>query len=144
MGLNDEETAEFDSPVTIAALDEALTALGHRLDRVGNLQALVVRLAAGDRWDMVFNIAEGRRGYGREAQVPALLDAYAIPYTFCDPLLATVSLHKGYAKVYETNPASRRVLEKAGFTRIVDIPEGMLGSSAGPGWLARDLPVVTR
>lgn len=35
-------------------------------------------------------------------------------------------------------------LEKAGFTRIVDIPEGMLGSSAGPGWLARDLPVVTR
>jgi hypothetical protein len=33
-------------------------------------------------------------------------------------------------------------LAEAGFTGIVDVPEGMLGSSAGPGWLARDLPVV--
>lgn len=33
-------------------------------------------------------------------------------------------------------------LAEAGFTRIVDIPEGMLGSSAGPGWLERGLPVV--
>ncbi|KIT15800.1 rhodanese-like domain-containing protein [Jannaschia aquimarina] len=32
-------------------------------------------------------------------------------------------------------------LTQAGFTRIIDVPEGMLGSSAGPGWLARDLPV---
>lgn len=30
----------------------------------------------------------------------------------------------------------------AGFTNIIDVPEGMLGSSAGPGWLARGLPVV--
>ena len=33
-------------------------------------------------------------------------------------------------------------LAEAGFTRIVDVPEGMLGSSAGPGWLERGLPVV--
>ncbi|MEM9798165.1 MAG: rhodanese-like domain-containing protein [Pseudomonadota bacterium] len=32
-------------------------------------------------------------------------------------------------------------LEAAGFTRIIDVPEGMLGSSTGPGWLARGLPV---
>ena len=32
-------------------------------------------------------------------------------------------------------------LTAAGFTDIIDIPEGMLGSSAGPGWLARGLPV---
>jgi rhodanese-related sulfurtransferase len=30
----------------------------------------------------------------------------------------------------------------AGFTNIIDVPEGMLGSAAGPGWLARGLPVV--
>ena len=34
-------------------------------------------------------------------------------------------------------------LTKAGFTRIIDVPEGMLGSGAGPGWLKRGLPVVT-
>lgn len=33
-------------------------------------------------------------------------------------------------------------LEKAGFTRIIDVPEGMTGSRAGPGWVARNLPVV--
>lgn len=33
-------------------------------------------------------------------------------------------------------------LRQAGFDRIIDVPEGMLGSAAGPGWIARDLPVV--
>lgn len=33
-------------------------------------------------------------------------------------------------------------LKNAGFTRIIDVPEGMLGSGAGPGWLAAGLPVV--
>ncbi len=34
-----------------------------------------------------------------------------------------------------------RRLTEAGFTRIIDVPEGMLGSSAGPGWIARGLPI---
>jgi len=55
-------------------------------------------LSAGERWDLVFNIAEGLRGYGREAQVPALLDAYEIPYTFSDPLILSLTLHKGMVK----------------------------------------------
>lgn len=33
-------------------------------------------------------------------------------------------------------------LTEAGFTNIIDVPEGMLGSSAGPGWLKRGLPIV--
>ena len=33
-------------------------------------------------------------------------------------------------------------LQEAGFSRIIDVTEGMLGSAAGPGWLARGLPVV--
>ena len=32
-------------------------------------------------------------------------------------------------------------LIEAGFTNIIDIPEGMLGSAAGPGWIARGLPL---
>ncbi|WGI23243.1 rhodanese-like domain-containing protein [Amylibacter sp. IMCC11727] len=35
-----------------------------------------------------------------------------------------------------------RQLEIAGFTQIIDVPEGMLGSRAGPGWLRTGLPVV--
>jgi rhodanese-related sulfurtransferase len=33
------------------------------------------------------------------------------------------------------------LLEQAGFTNIIDVPEGMLGSRAGPGWIKRGLPV---
>ncbi len=97
-GFSADETAEFDRPDTITALEAALHDLGHETDRIGNVWALVKRLAAGDRWGCVFNIAEGLRGVGRESQVPALLDAYDIPYTFSDPLVLALSLHKGLTK----------------------------------------------
>ena len=32
-------------------------------------------------------------------------------------------------------------LVAAGFTNIIDVPEGMFGSGAGPGWLNEGLPV---
>lgn len=35
-----------------------------------------------------------------------------------------------------------RALRKGGYTNIIDVPEGMLGSYAGPGWLERGLPVT--
>ncbi|WP_299635907.1 rhodanese-like domain-containing protein [uncultured Ruegeria sp.] len=35
---------------------------------------------------------------------------------------------------------SNRLIE-AGFTNIIDVPEGMLGSAAGPGWVRAGLPV---
>jgi D-alanine-D-alanine ligase len=97
-GYGEEETAEFDRDETIVALEHALGALGYATDRIGHVRHLVQRLAAGDRWDLVFNIAEGLNGIGREAQVPALLDAYNIPYTFSDPLVMSLTLHKGMTK----------------------------------------------
>jgi rhodanese-related sulfurtransferase len=33
-------------------------------------------------------------------------------------------------------------LQQAGFTNIIDVPEGMLGSGAGAGWIKRGLPTV--
>ena len=46
----------------------------------------------------MFNIAEGLFGIGREAQVPALLDLYNLPYTFSDPLVMSLTLHKALTK----------------------------------------------
>jgi D-alanine-D-alanine ligase len=97
-GLAPEEIAEFDSPATIAGLEEAIQALGLRTARIGRLKNLVLRLAAGERWDFVFNIAEGLRGAGRESEVPCLLDAYGIPYSFSDPMVLALALHKGMTK----------------------------------------------
>ncbi|MCI0590473.1 MAG: D-alanine--D-alanine ligase [Gammaproteobacteria bacterium] len=97
-GYTELETAEFDRPDTIEVIETALRHLGHEPERVGNIKELTAALVAGRRWDLVFNIAEGLRGFSREAQVPALLEAYQIPYTFSDPLTCAVALHKGMAK----------------------------------------------
>lgn len=97
-GYGEEETAEFDRDDTIEAIASAVRDCGYRTDRIGNARQLVERLARGDRWDLVFNICEGMHGLGREAQVPAILDVYQIPYTFADPLVMSLCLHKGLTK----------------------------------------------
>jgi len=97
-GYSAEDTAEFDNIETIEALAGALERLGLEVDRIGTVRQLAQRLVAGERWELVFNIAEGLKGVGREAQVPALLDAYDIPYTFSDTLVMALALHKGMAK----------------------------------------------
>ncbi|MGH7122226.1 MAG: D-alanine--D-alanine ligase family protein [Acetobacteraceae bacterium] len=119
-GLALEDLAEFDQPETIAAVVGFLTRRGHRAERIGRAQALLPRLASGERWDLVFNICEGWRGAGREALVPALLEAYGIPYTFSDPLALAMALHKGFTK---------RLLRDAG---LPTAPFAVLQSAAGP------------
>lgn len=98
MGFSEEALAEFDSPETVAAIEGVLRRLGHETDRIGHIRHLAQRLVAGDTWDLVFNIAEGLTGRSREAQVPALLEAYGIPYVFSDPLTLAVTLDKAIAK----------------------------------------------
>jgi D-alanine-D-alanine ligase len=97
-GFGREETAEFDKAETIEMIESVLQDLRHIPERIGNIKSLIGKLAAGERWDLVFNIAEGMYGFGREAQIPAVLDAYRIPYTFSDPLVLALTLHKGMTK----------------------------------------------
>jgi D-alanine-D-alanine ligase len=98
MGYGEEETAEFDSEITVAAICGALEALGYEPVRIGGVRQLAQMLVAGERWDAVFNICEGLKGVAREAQVPALLEAYDVPYVFSDPLTLSLALDKGMAK----------------------------------------------
>jgi D-alanine-D-alanine ligase len=98
MGYSEEETAEFDTNETIDGIEQALIGLGHTVERIGCHSKLLNRLSSGASWDLVFNIAEGSHGLGREAQVPALLDAYHIPYTFSDPIVLGLCLHKAMTK----------------------------------------------
>jgi D-alanine-D-alanine ligase len=97
-GFSEEEAAEFDAPETIDGISSALESLGHEVVRIGNVKALLKRLHQGERWDLVFNICEGVKGIGREAQVPAILDVFDIPYTFSDVLVLSLTLHKGMTK----------------------------------------------
>lgn len=97
-GMDEESAAEFDCVETIDGIEAAINRAGHETERIGSLKALVGALASGRRWDLVFNIAEGVHGFAREAQIPALLEAYEIPFVFSDPLVLGVCLHKGIAK----------------------------------------------
>jgi D-alanine-D-alanine ligase len=98
MGYTELDTAEFDREDTVASIENALHALGHTTERIGHAKQLAAALVSGKRWDLVFNIAEGMHGIGREAQVPSLLDLYEIPYTFSDPMVMSLTLHKGMTK----------------------------------------------
>ncbi len=93
-GYSMEDTAEFDKQETIDAIDNALRRMGFETDPVGNCFQLIEALAAGKRWDLVFNIAEGLYGDGRESVVPAILDQYKIPYVFSGPVIMGISLNK--------------------------------------------------
>lgn len=97
-GFSEEAVAEFDSESTAIAIEDAIRSLGHRVERIGHARALCAALAAGRRWDLVFNITEGVEGRSREAQTPAILETYGIPYTFSDPLTCAVTLDKAVAK----------------------------------------------
>jgi len=98
LGFSEEEVAEFDSVATIDALAGAIETLDCQADRVGRGQALAARLVAGERFDLVFSIAEGVKGRSREAQVPALCELFDQPYLFSDPLTLAACLDKAVAK----------------------------------------------
>lgn len=126
MGFSEEDAAEFDTVETIEGIENALHKLGHQTERIGHLRPLMKALLEGRRWDMVFNICEGFYGIGREAQVPALLDAFSIPYVFSNPLTLSLTLDKGMTK---------RVIRDAG------IPTAAFAVVTIPGDIARiDLP----
>jgi len=98
LGYSEEEIAEFDGVDTIDALCGALEQLGCEVDRVGRGEALAARFVAGERFDLVFSIAEGLSGRSREAQVPALCELFEQPYLLSDPLTLAASLDKAVAK----------------------------------------------
>jgi len=93
-GYSMEDTAEFDKQDTVDAISAALRNMGHETEPVGNCFQLIEALTAGKRWDLVFNIAEGLYGDGRESVVPAILDQYRIPYVFSGPVIMGISLNK--------------------------------------------------
>lgn len=116
-GYSMEDTAEFDKQETVDAIEGSLRKMGFKTEQVGNCFQLIDALSAGKKWDLVFNIAEGLYGDGRESVVPAILDQYKIPYVFSGPVILGVSLNK-----YLT----RLIVSAAG----VPVSPGMLISSA--------------
>lgn len=90
---------------SIKGITAALENLGHRVVHIDGLKALISHLANCNHteWDLALNIAEGMNGLAREAQVPCLLEAYEIPFTFADAATTSLCLDKGRTKVREVS-----------------------------------------
>jgi D-alanine-D-alanine ligase len=97
-GFDANDCAEFDSLETINAIADTLRLLGHEVVKIGNVKQLINLIAKGERWDIVFNIAEGIKGSSRESQVPNILEIYDIPYVFSDSVVMAIALNKGMTK----------------------------------------------
>ena len=98
-GDSPDKYAEFDSEQTLSEIVRALKSGGHTVDRIGHARSLLKRLMAGERWDIVFNIAEGLHGRNRESQVPAILELFDIPFVGSDALAMGITLDKAVAKM---------------------------------------------
>jgi D-alanine-D-alanine ligase-like ATP-grasp enzyme len=92
LGYSKAQCAALPHDGEIEAVLNTLESLGHHLTLVPGLESLIQHLAAGTykSWDLVFHMSQGFHGAAREAQVPALLEGYQIPFTFSDA--ATMAL----------------------------------------------------
>ena len=89
--------AEYDSFDTVLALKEALESLGCRVELLEADTGLMKKLLE-TRLDIVFNIAEGIQGRGREAQVPSILNFLKVPYAGSDETTLCIALDKALTK----------------------------------------------
>ncbi len=93
----DDEEAEFDSLETVEAIASSLRGNGFDVTIIESDRELAEKLKS-QNIRFVFNIAEGRGGRDREAQVPALLSLLDIPYSGSDALVMSLTLDKSMCK----------------------------------------------
>ncbi|KAL4894292.1 hypothetical protein BDV59DRAFT_207305 [Aspergillus ambiguus] len=101
-GYSEEDCAALTHEGEVEAVMATLSKLGHRVTLVDGIEPLVKKLAAGGDecdWDLAFNMAQGFHGSSRESQVPALLEAYNIPYTFSSAATISLCQNKGDTKI---------------------------------------------
>ena len=117
--------AEFDTPETVSAIEQALTSGGDTVVRLGHAQQLWHARASLDDVDLVFNIAEGWQGRCREAWVPSVLDLAGRPYVGSPPTTLTVALDKA---------ATKRLLTASGIPtpRFAEVARAAELKSAAP------------
>ncbi|MEM1042701.1 MAG: D-alanine--D-alanine ligase [Bacteroidota bacterium] len=91
--------AEYEPEATVAALEAAVRALGHRPVRVGSARALLRAMGEGlPDLDAAVTIAESYGSRNREAHAPVLLELAGVPCLGSDALTLSVSLDKALTK----------------------------------------------
>lgn len=137
---SDDSDAEYDSADTVQAIQKALEQSGCSVVLLEADADLPKKLASRPV-DIVFNIAEGVQGRGREAQVPALLNYFNIPFTGSDETTLCIALDKAISKrilaTYHIRTPRYRTISrekqnwKGGFSFPAIVKPNAEGSSKG-------------
>ncbi|MFA6349913.1 MAG: ATP-grasp domain-containing protein [Candidatus Omnitrophota bacterium] len=90
--------SEFDSVETVNAIASAIRNKGHSVELVEAESLLLLKYFRKTNVDMVFNIAEGKRGKFRESEIPALLEYLKIPFTGSNTFSLALALNKAFTK----------------------------------------------
>ncbi len=91
--------AEYDTPDTIEAIQDVFVSAGIRTELLEADSNFLDKLKRTNV-DIVFNIAEGSSGRGREAQVPAILNFLGISFSGSDETTLCIALDKALTKRY--------------------------------------------
>ena len=92
----DLDFCDFSNLLEIQHIRQVLERCGHYVDLIGSLRnfALHIKDISHFRYDIILNFSEGYKSRNRESIVPALCEAYDIPYTFSDSHAMDLTLHK--------------------------------------------------
>ncbi|WP_341864254.1 rhodanese-like domain-containing protein [Gymnodinialimonas sp. 57CJ19] len=102
-------------------------------DLASSGEVLLIDIRRPDEWAATGSPASGHRlDMRREDFTDALMD---LTGGSADARIALICM-RGVRSSRLTN----RLID-AGFTNVIDVPEGMLGSAAGPGWINAGLPL---
>ncbi|CAG8083814.1 unnamed protein product [Penicillium salamii] len=101
LGYKKADIAHLEVGAAAEDIATAIIRLGHRYVPIPDVKTLANKLGSGEaaHWDLAVNITEGVHGTAREAQVPAMLEAFNIPYTFSDTATMALCLDKGKTKM---------------------------------------------
>ena len=90
---------DFAEQVSIDELKSALNRNGYEVDLIGNAQN-ILNLIKKDMfdYDLIYNTVEGIKSRNREGLVPAILEAYNVPYIGTDSFGLSLTLDKRLCK----------------------------------------------
>ena len=138
-GPEDEE-AEYDNLDTVHAIKEVFESMNLQVHLLEENEELISNLKQNPI-DIAFNIAEGKKGRGREAEVPAILNLLGIPFSGSDETTLCIALDKAITKRLITSAHIRtpkyavlqqgKTLNLSGLNYPIIIKPNAEGSSKG-------------
>jgi len=93
----DDTFAEWDSSETIDAISDAHSSYGHEVNLIEANENAYLKLKE-NKYDFIFNVAEGFYGSSRESQIPSMLEMLNIPFTGSDSITTGVCHDKSRCK----------------------------------------------